>query len=143
MPGPTWPNRLFAHAASSSGLENSMNSLDPAEAVVRSDFSERTEADCAKAKQGVPGLEVEDLEDQDLHNQDLQNQDLQNHDLQNQGLANQDLANQDLASQDLDSTPRALSVMSCDATENREACIGLFRTMSVAIVRLLFRYPPS
>jgi uncharacterized protein YjbI with pentapeptide repeats len=133
MPGPTWPNRLFAHAASSSGLENSMNSLDSAEAVVPSDFSERTEADCAQAKQGVPGLEVEDLEDQDLHNQDLQSQDLQN----------QDLASQDLASQGLASTPRALSVMSCDATENRETCIGLFRTMSVAIVRLLFRYPPS
>lgn len=27
MPGPTWPNRLFAHAASSGGLDNSMSVL--------------------------------------------------------------------------------------------------------------------
>jgi len=34
MPGPTWPNRLFAHAASSGGLDNSMSGLDSAEAVL-------------------------------------------------------------------------------------------------------------
>lgn len=27
MPGPTWPNRLFAHAGSSSGLDNSLGNL--------------------------------------------------------------------------------------------------------------------
>ena len=37
MPGPTWPNRLFAHAASSGGLDNSMGSLDAAEATTRSE----------------------------------------------------------------------------------------------------------
>jgi phospholipase C len=34
MPGPTWPNRLFAHAASSGGLDNSMSGLDSADAVI-------------------------------------------------------------------------------------------------------------
>jgi phospholipase C len=33
MPGPTWPNRLFAHAASSGGLDNSMGALDSGNAV--------------------------------------------------------------------------------------------------------------
>jgi phospholipase C len=33
MPGPTWPNRFFAHAASSGGLDNSPNGLDVAQAV--------------------------------------------------------------------------------------------------------------
>ncbi|MDB5953153.1 MAG: hypothetical protein JWR65_5008 [Massilia sp.] len=28
MPGPTWPNRLFAHAASSGGLDNNPSALD-------------------------------------------------------------------------------------------------------------------
>jgi phospholipase C len=35
MPGPTWPNRLFAHAASSGGLDSSMGSLDTAQASIR------------------------------------------------------------------------------------------------------------
>ncbi len=34
MPGPTWPNRLFAHAASSGGLDNSMSGLDSGDAVI-------------------------------------------------------------------------------------------------------------
>jgi phospholipase C len=34
MPGPTWPNRLFAHAGSSGGLDNSLSGLDTANAVV-------------------------------------------------------------------------------------------------------------
>lgn len=33
MPGPTWPNRLFAHAASSGGLDNSLGAIDSARAV--------------------------------------------------------------------------------------------------------------
>jgi phospholipase C len=33
MPGPTWPNRLFAHAASSGGLANSLSPLDAILAV--------------------------------------------------------------------------------------------------------------
>jgi phospholipase C len=33
MPGPTWPNRLFAHAASSGGLDNSMSGLNSGDAV--------------------------------------------------------------------------------------------------------------
>jgi phospholipase C len=39
MPGPTWPNRLFAHAASSGGLDNSMGSLDAGEAVTNPGFN--------------------------------------------------------------------------------------------------------
>jgi phospholipase C len=38
VPGPTWPNRLFAHAASSGGLDNSMGSLDSAKAATRSEY---------------------------------------------------------------------------------------------------------
>jgi phospholipase C len=34
MPGPTWPNRLFAHAASSGGLANSMSGPDTGGAVI-------------------------------------------------------------------------------------------------------------
>jgi len=34
MPGPTWPNRLFAHAASSGGLDNSMSGPDSADAAI-------------------------------------------------------------------------------------------------------------
>jgi hypothetical protein len=33
MPGPTWPNRFFAHAASSGGLDNSPSGLSAIEAV--------------------------------------------------------------------------------------------------------------
>ncbi|NVO05005.1 MAG: phospholipase [Rhodoferax sp.] len=33
MPGPTWPNRFFAHAASSGGLDNSPGNLDVAQAM--------------------------------------------------------------------------------------------------------------
>jgi phospholipase C len=33
MPGPTWPNRLFAHAASSGGLDNSLSAIDAGGAV--------------------------------------------------------------------------------------------------------------
>lgn len=33
MPGPTWPNRFFAHAASSGGLDNSPGNLDVAGAL--------------------------------------------------------------------------------------------------------------
>ena len=33
MPGPTWPNRLFAHAASSGGLDNSLKAADAGGAV--------------------------------------------------------------------------------------------------------------
>jgi phospholipase C len=39
MPGPTWPNRLFAHAASSGGLANSMGSLDVGGAVTNPGFN--------------------------------------------------------------------------------------------------------
>lgn len=39
MPGPTWPNRLFAHAASSGGLANSMGSLDVFGAVTNPGFN--------------------------------------------------------------------------------------------------------
>jgi phospholipase C len=39
MPGPTWPNRLFAHAASSGGLDNSMGSLDSGGAVINPGFN--------------------------------------------------------------------------------------------------------
>lgn len=39
MPGPTWPNRLFAHAASSGGLDNSMGSLDSASAVTNPGYN--------------------------------------------------------------------------------------------------------
>lgn len=28
IPGPTWPNRLFAHAASSGGLDNSLGAIN-------------------------------------------------------------------------------------------------------------------
>jgi phospholipase C len=35
MPGPTWPNRLFIHAASSAGLDDSPTSLRSATALVR------------------------------------------------------------------------------------------------------------
>jgi phospholipase C len=35
MPGPTWPNRLFVHAASSAGLDDSPSSLRSATALVR------------------------------------------------------------------------------------------------------------
>jgi phospholipase C len=34
MPGPTWPNRLFVHAASSAGLDDSPNSLRSATAII-------------------------------------------------------------------------------------------------------------
>ena len=34
MPGPTWPNRLFAHAGSSAGLADSLGDFDSAGAVV-------------------------------------------------------------------------------------------------------------
>lgn len=34
MPGPTWPNRLFAHAGSSGGLDNSLSDLGSANAVI-------------------------------------------------------------------------------------------------------------
>jgi phospholipase C len=34
MPGPTWPNRLFVHAASSAGLDDSPTSLRSATAIV-------------------------------------------------------------------------------------------------------------
>lgn len=33
MPGPTWPNRLFAHAASSGGLDNSLSALGANSAI--------------------------------------------------------------------------------------------------------------
>ncbi|MBN8981185.1 MAG: hypothetical protein J0I29_07910 [Rhizobiales bacterium] len=33
MPGPTWPNRLFAHCGSSGGLDNSLGSIDAKNAV--------------------------------------------------------------------------------------------------------------
>jgi phospholipase C len=39
MPGPTWPNRLFAHAASSGGLDNSMGSLDAGGAAINPGFN--------------------------------------------------------------------------------------------------------
>jgi phospholipase C len=39
MPGPTWPNRLFAHAASSGGLANSMGTLDTVDAVTNPGFN--------------------------------------------------------------------------------------------------------
>jgi phospholipase C len=35
LPGPTWPNRLFVHAASSAGLDDSPSSLRTAAALVR------------------------------------------------------------------------------------------------------------
>lgn len=35
VPGPTWPNRLFAHAASSGGLDNSMGTWDMFKAITR------------------------------------------------------------------------------------------------------------
>ena len=35
MPGPTWPNRLFAHAASSGGLDNSLGAVDSKDAVTK------------------------------------------------------------------------------------------------------------
>lgn len=37
MPGPTWPNRFFAHAASSGGLDDSPAGNDAADAVYRPD----------------------------------------------------------------------------------------------------------
>jgi phospholipase C len=43
MPGPTWPNRLFAHAASSGGLANSMSTLDDINTTTRADRSLRFE----------------------------------------------------------------------------------------------------
>jgi phospholipase C len=39
MPGPTWPNRLFAHAASSGGLDNSMGTLDTGGAVTNPGYN--------------------------------------------------------------------------------------------------------
>jgi phospholipase C len=38
MPGPTWPNRLFAHAGSSGGLDNSMSILGENNAVTDPTF---------------------------------------------------------------------------------------------------------
>lgn len=38
MPGPTWPNRLFAHAASSGGLANSLSGPDAIKAVKNPGF---------------------------------------------------------------------------------------------------------
>jgi len=35
MPGPTWPNRLFAHAGSSAGLDNSLGNLATVGAVTQ------------------------------------------------------------------------------------------------------------
>jgi O-6-methylguanine DNA methyltransferase len=35
MPGPTWPNRLFAHAGSSAGLDNSLGNLATIGAVTQ------------------------------------------------------------------------------------------------------------
>jgi phospholipase C len=39
MPGPTWPNRLFAHAASSGGLDNSLGAFDADRAVTNPGFA--------------------------------------------------------------------------------------------------------
>jgi phospholipase C len=39
MPGPTWPNRLFAHAASSGGLDNSLSAFNAAEAVTNRGYA--------------------------------------------------------------------------------------------------------
>ncbi|MBR0716920.1 alkaline phosphatase family protein [Bradyrhizobium liaoningense] len=39
MPGPTWPNRLFVHAASSGGLDNSMGTLDVVRAVTNPGYA--------------------------------------------------------------------------------------------------------
>jgi phospholipase C len=39
MPGPTWPNRLFAHAASSGGLDNSLGALDSDHAVTNPGYA--------------------------------------------------------------------------------------------------------
>ncbi|MDB5870644.1 MAG: hypothetical protein JWQ07_86 [Ramlibacter sp.] len=39
MPGPTWPNRFFAHAASSGGLDNSPSGLDVGQAVSSPNYS--------------------------------------------------------------------------------------------------------
>lgn len=39
MPGPTWPNRLFVHAASSGGLDNSMGTLDVGRAVTNPGYA--------------------------------------------------------------------------------------------------------
>ncbi|ARP64337.1 hypothetical protein A9K65_013810 [Mesorhizobium sp. WSM1497] len=38
MPGPTWPNRFFVHAASSGGLDNSMGTFDVIKAVTNPGF---------------------------------------------------------------------------------------------------------
>ena len=39
MPGPTWPNRLFAHAASSGGLDNSLPAFDAYRAVTNPGYA--------------------------------------------------------------------------------------------------------
>jgi phospholipase C len=59
MPGPTWPNRLFVHAATSGGLDDSPTSLQSAETLLRGyHFANGTIYDQLD-KKGIPWSIVE------------------------------------------------------------------------------------